>query len=44
MIGVGREVAKLLLGESAPLLRPFRLERFETGELHPVSSSPYPWS
>ncbi len=44
MIGVGREVAKVLVGEHAPLLYPFRLERFETGDLHPVSSSPYPWS
>jgi glycine/D-amino acid oxidase-like deaminating enzyme len=44
MIGVGREVAKVLVGESAPLLEPFRFERFETGDLHPVSHSPYPWS
>ena len=44
MIGVGREVAKVLLGESAPLLTPFRFERFATGDLHPVSNSPYPWS
>jgi hypothetical protein len=44
MIGVGREVAKVLLGDSAPLLRPFRFERFATGDLHPVSNSPYPWS
>ena len=44
MIGVGREVAKVLLGEHAPLLYPFRFERFATGDLHPVSNSPYPWS
>ena len=44
MIGVGREVAKVLVGEHAPLLEPFRFERFETGDLHPVSHSPYPWS
>jgi len=44
MIGVGREVAKVLMGEDAPLLRPFRFERFATGDLHPVSASPYPWS
>jgi hypothetical protein len=44
MIGVGREVARVLLGDSAPLLTPFRFERFATGDLHPVSNSPYPWS
>jgi glycine/D-amino acid oxidase-like deaminating enzyme len=44
MIGVGREVAKVLLGGSSSLLHPFRFERFATGDLHPVSSSPYPWS
>jgi glycine/D-amino acid oxidase-like deaminating enzyme len=44
MIGVGREVAKELVGEHSKLLYPFRFERFATGDLHPVSSSPYPWS
>jgi glycine/D-amino acid oxidase-like deaminating enzyme len=44
MIGVGREVAKVLLGEHSSLLYPFRFERFVTGDLHPVSNSPYPWS
>jgi len=44
MIGVGREVASVLLGEHSRLLYPFRFERFATGDLHPVSSSPYPWS
>jgi glycine/D-amino acid oxidase-like deaminating enzyme len=44
MIGVGREVAKVLVGEHSSLLYPFRYERFSTGDLHPVSSSPYPWS
>ncbi len=44
MIGVGREVASVLLGDHSRLLYPFRFERFETGDLHPVSSSPYPWS
>jgi len=44
MIGVGREVAKVVVGEHSSLLYPFRFERFATGDLHPVSSSPYPWS
>lgn len=44
MIGVGREVAKVLVGEHSGLLYPFRFERFATGDLHPVSHSPYPWS
>ena len=44
MIGVGREVAKALVGEHSSLLYPFRYERFATGDLHPVSHSPYPWS
>ena len=44
MIGVGREVAKELVGEHSRLLYPFRFDRFATGDLHPVSSSPYPWS
>ena len=44
MIGVGREVARVLLGEHSSLLVPFRFERFATGDLHPVSNSPYPWS
>jgi len=44
MIGVGKEVASVLLGDHSRLLYPFRFERFETGDLHPISSSPYPWS
>jgi glycine/D-amino acid oxidase-like deaminating enzyme len=44
MIAVGREVAKVLLGDHSNLLYPFRFERFATGDLHPVSHSPYPWS
>jgi glycine/D-amino acid oxidase-like deaminating enzyme len=44
MIAVGREIARVLRGEESSLLHPFRYERFETGELHPVSHSPYPWS
>jgi methylglutamate dehydrogenase subunit A len=44
MIGVGREVARVVLGDHSSLLYPFRFERFATGDLHPVSNSPYPWS
>ena len=44
MIAVGREVANVVLGEHSSLLHPFRYERFATGDLHPVSNSPYPWS
>ena len=44
MIAVGREIARVLGGEHSSLLHPFRFERFATGDLHPVSHSPYPWS
>lgn len=44
MIGVGHLVADEVLGEPQELLEPFRFSRFEKGELHPVSNSPYPWS
>jgi glycine/D-amino acid oxidase-like deaminating enzyme len=44
MIAVGREIARVLSGEHSSLLHPFRFERFATGDLHPVSHSPYPWS
>lgn len=44
MIGVGHLIADEMLDEPQDLLAPFRLSRFEKGELHPVSSSPFPWS
>lgn len=45
MIGVGDLVAKELVTDSkSALLEPFRFTRYEKGELHPVSNSPYPWS
>jgi glycine/D-amino acid oxidase-like deaminating enzyme len=44
MIGVGALVAKELLGEPQALLAPFRFGRYRTGELHPASNSPFPWS
>jgi glycine/D-amino acid oxidase-like deaminating enzyme len=44
MIGVGALVARELLGEPQALLEPFRFSRYERGQLHPTSSSPFPWS
>jgi methylglutamate dehydrogenase subunit A len=44
MIAVGSEVARVLGGEHSTLLSPFRYGRFASGDLHPVSHSPYPWS
>lgn len=44
MIGVGKEVAKVMQGEHSAVLHPFRFSRFAEGDLHPVSHSPYPWS
>jgi glycine/D-amino acid oxidase-like deaminating enzyme len=44
LIAVGREIARVLGGEHSSLLHPFRYDRFATGDLHPVSNSPYPWS
>ena len=44
MIGVGDLVARELLGETQELLAPFRFDRYGRGDLHPTSSSPFPWS
>ncbi|HLR97233.1 MAG TPA: FAD-dependent oxidoreductase [Jiangellaceae bacterium] len=44
MLGVGALVADELLGEPRSLLEPFRFARYSTGELHPTSHSPFPWS
>ena len=44
MIGVGALVAKELLGEPQALLAPFRFGRYRSGDLHPTSNSPFPWS
>jgi len=44
LIGVGDLVAREVLGEPQDLLAPFRFDRYERGELHPTSSSPFPWS
>jgi hypothetical protein len=44
MIGVGKEVAKVMMGEHSDMLHPFRFSRFAEGDLHPTSNSPYPWN
>ena len=44
MIGVGKLVAKEVLGGTSALLEPFRCSRYAEGKLHPVSHSPFPWS
>jgi len=44
MIGVGKLVAKEIMGERQSLLDPFRFGRYEKGESLPESSSPFPWS
>ena len=44
MIGVGQLVAKEIMGEEQALLKPFRFDRYEKGELLPESNSPFPWS
>jgi hypothetical protein len=44
MIGVGQLVAKEIMGEDQELLKPFRFDRYEKGELLPESNSPFPWS
>jgi hypothetical protein len=35
-------VARELMDEPQDLLEPFRFSRYETGELHPTSNSPFP--
>ena len=44
MLGVGRLIADEVMGEEQELLSRFRLDRFAKGEMHPASSSPFPWS
>ena len=44
MIGVGKLIAEELQGQEQALLTPFRMSRYQTGKLHPVSNSPFPWS
>lgn len=44
MIGVGKEVARVMMGEKSSVLHPFRYARYAEGDLHPTSHSPFPWS
>jgi len=45
MLGVGKLVAEeVATGNKNRLLEPFRFSRYAEGQLHPVSSSPFPWS
>ena len=44
MIGVGALVAQAICGDAPELLTPFRFSRYQEGDLHPVSNSPFPWS
>jgi glycine/D-amino acid oxidase-like deaminating enzyme len=44
MIGVGKLVAEDICGKGSELLEPFRFARFASGQLHPTSNSPFPWS
>jgi glycine/D-amino acid oxidase-like deaminating enzyme len=44
MLALGKLAARRLLGGEEPALDAFRMSRFGTGALHPVSRSPYPWT
>lgn len=44
MLGVGKLVAEEIVGKQSKLMEPFRFSRYATGDLHPVSNSPFPWS
>ncbi|MCC7360675.1 MAG: FAD-binding oxidoreductase [Anaerolineales bacterium] len=43
MIGVGEQVARLLTGQRADLLEPFRFQRFAEAKALPKSNAPFPW-
>jgi methylglutamate dehydrogenase subunit A len=43
-LAIGRLAAGDIADGGEPLLEPFRLGRFERGELHTASSGPYPWT
>jgi methylglutamate dehydrogenase subunit A len=43
-LAIGRLAAGEIAGTPEPLLEPFRMGRFERGELHAASKGPYPWT
>jgi hypothetical protein len=44
MIGMGKLVARDIVGGSESRLDSFRLSRYEQGVTHAASNSPYPWN
>ena len=44
LLGVGKEVACMLLDGSRRSLEPFRFSRYSAGAMHPSSQSPFPWN
>ncbi|HEU0336886.1 MAG TPA: FAD-binding oxidoreductase [Gaiellaceae bacterium] len=44
LLALGKLAAAELLGQTEPVLEPFRLERFAEAAVHPASASPYPWT
>jgi len=44
MLALGDLAARDILDRAEPRLEPFRLGRFEAGQLQPSSNSPYPWT
>jgi methylglutamate dehydrogenase subunit A len=43
-LAIGRLAAEDIAGGGESRLEPFRLDRFERGELHTASKGPYPWT
>jgi len=44
LLALGELVAADILDGAEPRLEPFRLGRFEAGQLQPASRGPYPWT
>jgi glycine/D-amino acid oxidase-like deaminating enzyme len=43
-LAIGRLAAEDIAGRGESRLEPFRLDRFERGQLHAASKGPYPWT